>query len=250
MNPGRLATRDGVAGTVIDLQQVTKTYHAASGPCAALRNVTLQVGRGQMVAVTGKSGSGKSTLLNILSGIDHASSGTVSIAGASPPNMAENELALWRGKTIGVVFQFFQLLPTLTVLENVMLPLEFCNTFPDKEKESRALALLERVGIRDQARKLPVTLSGGQQQRAAIARALANDPPIIVADEPTGNLDSQTARSIFQLFQGLAASGKTIVIVTHETEFSAMFETTVTLEDGQIVAIENAVAESREEVEV
>jgi putative ABC transport system ATP-binding protein len=249
MNQDRRATRDGLAGIVIDLQQVSKTYHAASGPFPALRSVTLQVRRGQMVAVTGKSGSGKSTLLNIISGIDHASSGTVLIAGAYPPHMAENQLALWRGETIGVVFQFFQLLPTLTVLENVMLPMEFCNTFPDKEMESRALALLERVGIRDQAGKLPVTLSGGQQQRAAIARALANDPPIIVADEPTGNLDSQTARSIFQLFQGLAASGKTIVIVTHETEFSGLFETTVTLEDGQIVGIENAADESREEVE-
>jgi putative ABC transport system ATP-binding protein len=249
MNQGRLATRDDIAGTVIDLQQVTKTYRAVPVSFAALRNVTLQVRRGQMVAVTGKSGSGKSTLLNIISGIDHASSGTVLIAGASPSNMAENQLALWRGKTIGVVFQFFQLLPTLTVLENVMLPMEFCNTFPDKERERRALALLERVGIRDQAGKLPVTLSGGQQQRAAIARALANDPPIIVADEPTGNLDSQTARSIFQLFKGLAASGKTVLIVTHETEFSDMFETTVTLEDGQIVGIEDAVSETREEVE-
>jgi putative ABC transport system ATP-binding protein len=249
MNQDRLATRDGVAGTLIDLQQVSKTYHAASGPFAALRNVTLQVRHGQMIAVTGKSGSGKSTLLNILSGIDHASSGTVSIAGASPLNMAENQLALWRGKTIGVVFQFFQLLPTLTVLENVMLPMEFCNTFPAKERVSRALALLERVGIRDQAGKLPVTLSGGQQQRAAIARALANDPLVIVADEPTGNLDSHTARSIFQLFKRLAAGGKTIVIVTHETEFSDMFETTVTLEDGQIVGIENTVSETREEVE-
>lgn len=250
MNQDRLATRDGIAETVIDLQQVTKTYRAAAVPFAALRNVTLEVRRGQMVAVTGKSGSGKSTLLNIISGIDHASSGTVVIAGASPPNMAENQLALWRGKTIGVVFQFFQLLPTLTVLENVMLPMEFCNTFPDKERATRALALLERVGIRDQAGKLPMTLSGGQQQRAAIARALANDPPIIVADEPTGNLDSQTARSIFQLFKGLAASGKTILIVTHETEFSDMFETTVTLEDGQVVGIENAISETREEVEV
>jgi putative ABC transport system ATP-binding protein len=249
MNRDELATRDGTAGTVIDLQQVTKTYHAASGLFAALRNVTLQVKRGQMVAVTGKSGSGKSTLLNIISGIDHASSGTVLIAGASPPNMAENQLAPWRGKTIGVVFQFFQLLPTLTVLENVMLPMDFCNTFPDGERASRALALLERVGIRDQAGKLPVTLSGGQQQRAAIARALANDPPIIVADEPTGNLDSQTARSIFQLFKGLAASGKTILIVTHETEFSDMCETTVTLEDGRIVGVENGVSETREEVE-
>jgi putative ABC transport system ATP-binding protein len=249
MNQRRLATRDDIAETVIDLRQVTKTYRAAAVPFAALRNVTLQVPRGQMVAVTGKSGSGKSTLLNIISGIDHASSGTVLIAGASPPHMAENQLVRWRGKTIGVVFQFFQLLPTLTVLENVMLPMEFCNTFPAKERVSRALALLERVGIRDQAGKLPVTLSGGQQQRAAIARALANDPPIIVADEPTGNLDSQTAGSIFQLFKGLAASGKTILIVTHETEFSDMFETTVTLADGQIVGIDNAVSETRQEVE-
>ena len=220
---------------IITLHQVTKTYGSGETRVDALRGVSMSIRRGDMAAVTGKSGSGKSTLLNLVTGIDHPSSGIVQIDGARPATMPESELAVWRGRTIGIVFQFFQLLPTLSVLENVMLPMDFCNAWPRGEREPRALELLQRVGIGDQAYKLPSSLSGGQQQRAAIARALANDPPLIVADEPTGNLDSKTARAIFDLFGELAASGKTILVVTHETEFGDAFNRSVELEDGVII---------------
>ena len=219
----------------IDLSNISKAYHTASGPFTALRDITLRVRRGQMVALTGKSGSGKSTLLNIISGIDRPSSGRVSISGISTLGLTEGELAAWRGNNIGIVFQFFQLLPTLTVLENVMLPMDFCGTYAEKDRLAKALGLFERVGIQEQAHKFPTALSGGQQQRAAIARALANDPPIIVADEPTGNLDSRTATSIFDLFLELASPGKTVVVATHEREFSKYFERTISLSDGTIV---------------
>ena len=220
---------------LIELTNVTKSFQLASGTFQALKNVTLGIEKGKLVAVTGKSGSGKSTLLNILTGIDKPSSGSVHINGVRVDTLAESALASWRGKNIGVVFQFFQLLPTLTILENVMLPMDFCNSYPKKERKERALKLLEQVNILEQADKFPSALSGGQQQRAAIARALANDPPIIVADEPTGNLDSQTANSIFELFAQLTRSGKTVIIVTHEKEFSEYFETTIAISDGVII---------------
>ena len=220
---------------LIELTNVTKSFQLASGTFQALKNVTLGIEKGKLVAVTGKSGSGKSTLLNILTGIDKPSSGSVHINGVRVDTLAESALASWRGKNIGVVFQFFQLLPTLTILENVMLPMDFCNSYPKKERKERAFKLLEQVNILEQADKFPSALSGGQQQRAAIARALANDPPIIVADEPTGNLDSQTANSIFELFALLTRSGKTVIIVTHEKEFSEFFETTIAISDGVIV---------------
>ncbi len=220
---------------IITVDKITKTYRSGTAEVKALRNVSLAIPSGSLASVTGRSGSGKSTLLNILTGIDRPTTGVVRIDGAFPASMPENELAVWRGRTIGIVFQFFQLLPTLSVVENVVLPMDFCNTWPAAERQDRALALLERVGIGDQARKFPSSLSGGQQQRAAIARALANDPPILVADEPTGNLDSKTARSIFTQFQELAAAGKTIVVVTHETEFDDVFDLQFELEDGLIV---------------
>jgi putative ABC transport system ATP-binding protein len=188
-----------------------------------------------MIAVTGKSGSGKSTLLNILTGIDRPSSGRVSVAGVSIASLPEGPLAAWRGRNIWIVFQFFQLLPTLTILENVILPMDFCNSLPRRERRERALSLLQRTGIPDQANKFPMALSGGEQQRAAIARALANDPPILVADEPTGNLDSRTAYSIFELFAELVGAGKTAVVVTHEKEFATYFQRSVTLSDGRIL---------------
>jgi putative ABC transport system ATP-binding protein len=207
----------------------------ASGIFRALNDVSLQVQKGHMVAVTGKSGSGKSTLLNIIAGIDKPTEGEVSINSIRVDKLSESELASWRGKNIGIVFQFFQLLPTLTILENVMLPMDFCNSYPKKERKERALSLLDRVEIKEQADKLPSALSGGQQQRAAIARALANDPPIIIADEPTGNLDSQTATSIFGLFASLVKAGKTVIVVTHEKEFSAYFENVIAIVDGAII---------------
>ena len=222
-------------GSIITVDNVTKTYRAGTAEIQALRNVSFGVPRGRLTSVTGRSGSGKSTLLNILTGIDKPTSGIVVIDGAFPAALPENELAVWRGRSVGIVFQFFQLLPTLSIVENVVLPMDFCDAWPRPERRDRAMQLLERVGIAEQARKFPSALSGGQQQRAAIARALANDPPIIVADEPTGNLDSKTARSIFTLFQQLAAAGKTIVVVTHETEFDDVFDFRIELEDGAVL---------------
>jgi putative ABC transport system ATP-binding protein len=221
--------------TLIQLRNVTKTFQLASGKFDALKNVSLSIGKGQMVAITGKSGSGKSTMLNIITGIDKASEGSVIINGVKVDKLSESDLASWRGKNIGVVFQFFQLIPTLTIVENVMLPMDFCNTYPKKDRRPRALALLDQVNIKEQADKFPSALSGGQQQRAAIARALANDPSIIVADEPTGNLDSQTATSIFELFSELTRSGKTVIVVTHEKEFSSYFEQRISIADGKIM---------------
>jgi putative ABC transport system ATP-binding protein len=220
--------------SVIDLHQVVKTYDAPAQPFTALRGVSLQVQPREFVAVVGKSGSGKTTLLNLLAGIDRPTSGTIAVAGTDLGALAESQLAEWRGRTIGLVFQFFQLLPTLTVAENVMLPMDFAKIIPAAERRARALALLERVGIRDQADKLPVTLSGGEQQRAAIARALANDPPILLADEPTGNLDSATGKSVLELFAGLNAEGRTIIVVTHERDLRRYISRQVTLVDGQV----------------
>lgn len=219
------------------LKDLVKRYDSASGPFIALKQVSLEVKAGEFVAVVGKSGSGKSTLLNLVTGIDSATSGEVWIDGAAVHRMNETQLASWRGRHVGVVFQFFQLLPTLTVAENVMLPMDFCGTWPTAERRPRALALLERLGILEQADKLPSTLSGGQQQRAAIARALANDPAIIAADEPTGNLDSDTTRDIMMLFASLARDGKTVLMVTHERDFAPYFTRTITLADGAIVAV-------------
>jgi putative ABC transport system ATP-binding protein len=221
---------------IIELSHVTKTYPVAAGSFSALKDISLTIREKQLVAITGKSGSGKSTLLNVITGIDKPSEGSVSINGIRVDKLSETELASWRGKNVGIVFQFFQLLPTLTILENIMLPMDFANTYPQKERKSRALSLLELVNIREQADKFPSALSGGQQQRVAIARALANDPPLIVADEPTGNLDSNTATEIFELFAKLARSGKTIIVVTHEREFSSYFENTFSIVDGKISA--------------
>jgi putative ABC transport system ATP-binding protein len=220
---------------LIDLRHVTKTYEGAAGAFTALDEINLQVQKGEFVGVVGKSGSGKSTLLNILTGIDSPTSGEVFIGGKAVHTLNQNQIAIWRGHTVGVVFQFFQLLPTLTVIENVMLPMDFCNTFSVRERKERALRLLEAVNVAEQAYKLPATLSGGQQQRVAIARAQANNPPIIVADEPTGNLDSHTADAILHLFSDLVDSGKTVVMVTHERDISRYVSRTLTLSDGKIV---------------
>lgn len=216
---------------MIELRNVAKMY----GNFRALQDIHLKVNAGEFVAIVGKSGSGKSTLLNILAGIDTPSAGEVMIDDIPVHRMTQDEVALWRGKNVGVVFQFFQLLPVLTVIENVMLPMDFCGVYPSRERRARAGELLERLGIADQANKLPALLSGGQQQRAAMARALANDPPILVADEPTGNLDSHTAESVLQLFQNLSLKGKTIVMVTHERDITKIVNRSITLADGKIV---------------
>ncbi|MBA4864300.1 ABC transporter ATP-binding protein [Streptomyces sp. PSKA54] len=221
---------------VIDVRDVTKTYETASGPFTSLRNVSLRVQPGDFLAVVGRSGSGKSTLINMITGIDRPTSGEVHVAGAAVHELGQQALASWRGRNVGVVFQFFQLLPTLTVAENVMLPMDFCATFPAKERRPRALALLDRFGIADQADKLPSALSGGQQQRAAIARALANDPPLLLADEPTGNLDSCTALDVLELFAAIAAGGTTVVMVTHGQEAAPYITSTMELADGAVTA--------------
>jgi putative ABC transport system ATP-binding protein len=218
---------------VISLRGVGKLYATPAGPFAALRDVDLDVGAGEFVAIVGKSGSGKSTLLNLLGGIDRPSSGSVIVGGTPIQDLTPDRLATWRGRGVGIVFQFFQLLPTLTAVENVMLPMDFCGALPGQERRPRAVSLLGRVGLADQVDKLPAALSGGQQQRVAIARALANDPPLILADEPTGNLDSATSAAIFHLFGELVREGKTVAVVTHEPD-AAAFGRTVTLLDGHI----------------
>jgi putative ABC transport system ATP-binding protein len=220
---------------LIELRGVSKSYQSPGGTFTALSNVDLQVQAGEFIAIVGKSGSGKSTLLNMLTGIDHSTAGEVWVNGTPVHTMNEERTAIWRGSNVGVVFQFYQLMPTLTVGENVMMPMDFCNIYPVRERRSRAMRLLEQVGVADQADKFPATLSGGQQQRVAIARALANDPPILVADEPTGNLDSRMADAVLTLFQKLAAEGKTVIMVTHERDIIPWVRRVVTLADGQIV---------------
>jgi len=220
---------------LIELLGVSKAYETGAGQFLALKDVSMQVDEGEFVAVVGKSGSGKSTLINMITGIDSPTTGEVYVASTPVHALSQEQLAVWRGKNVGVVFQFFQLLPTLTVLENVVLPMDFCDVWPARQRRERAMQLLEKVGIAEQARKLPADLSGGQQQRAAIARALANDPPILVADEPTGNLDSHTSDAVMRLFAQLAAEGKTVVMVTHERDLSRYFTRSVVLQDGAVV---------------
>jgi putative ABC transport system ATP-binding protein len=220
---------------LIELHGVSKSYDLGAGKFLALKEIDMQVEAGEFVAVVGKSGSGKSTLINMITGIDSPTSGEVFVASTAVHTLSQEQLAVWRGSSVGIVFQFFQLLPTLTVIENVVLPMDFCGVYPARERRSRAMALLEKVGIGAQADKLPSALSGGEQQRAAIARALANDPPLIVADEPTGNLDSQTSEAVLRLFGGLAAEGKTVVMVTHERDLSRHFTRSISLLDGAIV---------------
>jgi putative ABC transport system ATP-binding protein len=220
---------------MIKLQGLTKTYYTPAGDYPALRGIDLQIAAGEFVAIAGKSGSGKSTLLNMVGGIDCPSSGSVEVGGTAIHDLGENRLAGWRGRNVGFVFQFFQLLPTLTIAENVMLPMDFCRTFPVRERRKRALALLDRVGIAAHRDKLPSALSGGEQQRAAIARALANDPPVILADEPTGNLDSVTASVVLGLFQQMAGTGKTVVIATHERDIAGLVNRRIEVADGSLV---------------
>ena len=225
---------------LIELEQVTRTYQLGETSVQALSDVDLKIEAQQFVAFVGPSGSGKSTLLNMLTGIDHPTSGRVTIGGQDVYAMSESKRALWRGKNVGIVFQFFQLLPSLTLLENVILPMDYCDVYRAAERPERALALLKQVGLETQAHKLPAAVSSGQQQSAAIARALATDPPIVVADEPTGNLDSRSANAIYDLFQGLAEQGKTILIVTHDPSLTSRTDKAVILSDGEIIDIQNA----------
>ena len=217
---------------LVHVDNVIKNFQGPAGAIHVLKGVNLRVNPGEFVGVRGPSGSGKSTLINMITGIDRPTDGSVRVAGQPIEKMSENELARFRGKHIGVIFQFFQLLPTLTIVENVMLPMDFCRVWQPRERPARAMQLLEQMGLADQAHKLPNTLSGGQQQRAAIARSLANDPPLLVADEPTGNLDSKTADKVFSLFEDLVAGGKTFIMVTHDKDLAKRMPRLVEVFDG------------------
>jgi putative ABC transport system ATP-binding protein len=219
---------------VITLRGLSRTFVTPAGRFDALRGIDLDVVAGEFVAIVGRSGSGKTTLLNLVAGLDRPTAGSVTVGGRGIHGLGHDALATWRGRGVGIVFQFFQLLPTLSVAENVMLPMDFSGSVPARDRAARARALLERVGVADQAGKLPAMLSGGQQQRVAIARALANDPPLLLADEPTGNLDSATSADIFELFGSLARQGKTVVVVTHERDAATGVTRTVTLADGAL----------------
>jgi putative ABC transport system ATP-binding protein len=223
---------------LISMTAVSKAYDSAAGSIVALRDVSLDVHQGEFVAVIGKSGSGKTTLINLLTGIDSPSAGTIRVASTNVHTLDQEDLSAWRGRSVGIVFQFFQLLPTLTIAENVMLPMDFCNSYPTAQRRARTMDLLEQMGIADQANKLPAALSGGQQQRAAIARAMANDPPLIVADEPTGNLDSRTSEEVMEFFARLVAAGKTVVMVTHERDLERYCARSIRLMDGAVVSQE------------
>ena len=220
--------------TVIDLQGVNKTFDGPAGPIQALKDVSLKVYPGEFVGVRGPSGSGKSTLINMITGIDRPTRGDVHVSGALLNDLNENQLAHWRGRNVGVIFQFFQLLPTLTVMENIIFPMECCRMWKPRERPERAMHLLEQVGLADQAQKLPNTLSGGQQQRAAIARALANDPALVMGDEPTGNLDSKSADKVFYLFEELVKGGKTFMMVTHDLGLASRIPRVVEVLDGDL----------------
>jgi putative ABC transport system ATP-binding protein len=226
-----------IASPVIELRHVTKTYPVAGGAFTALSDVSLTIARGEFAAIVGQSGSGKSTLLGLLAGIDRPTRGEVFIDGAAVHAMSESAMSAWRGRAVGIVFQFFQLLPTLSAAENVMLPMDFCRTYRPRERRERALALLDRLGVADQADKLPSRLSGGQQQRVAIARALANAPKLLLADEPTGNLDSRTAAAMLEVLAGLGREGQTVVLVTHERSALSYATCSIELADGRVLDV-------------
>ena len=220
---------------LIDLRQVVKVYNGLGGRVRALNGIDLQVFPGEFLVVTGKSGSGKTTLVNMITALDHLTSGEVWVAGAPLHRYGPEKAAHWRGETLGVVFQTFELLPTLTVLQNVMLPMDFAHHHSIREQRRRAMLLLEQVGIAEHARKLPAALSGGQQQRLSIARAMANDPPLLIADEPTGSLDSATAAAVMDIFEDLLSEGHTVLMVTHDLDLARRGSRTITLSDGALV---------------
>ncbi len=228
--------------SLIQLRQVVKRYKTSAGEYLALRGVNVDIPTSEFVAIVGKSGSGKSTLLNMITGIDHPTSGEVLVNGVNIYKMTESQRALWRGCNMGIVFQFFQLMPMLTLLENTMLPMDYCNVFPPAERPEHAMELLKMVGLEQQAYKLPAAVSSGQQQTAAIARAMATDPPIIVADEPTGNLDSRSSDEIIGLFNRLVDQGKTIILVTHDPSITKRTYRTLIISDGEI--IDEAIAQA------
>lgn len=220
---------------MIQMRNVYKTFISDAGEFVALNGIDIDFNQGDFIGITGKSGSGKSTLANMITGIDHPTSGEVIIGDVNVHKMNESQMARWRGKNLGIVFQFYQLLPMLTLLENVMLPMDFGDVYNPVQREKHATELLRLVGLAEHAHKMPSAVSGGQQQTAAIARALANDPPIIIADEPTGNLDSRTAENVFQVFEDLARRGKTIIMVTHDPGLAKRTSRQIVLSDGEII---------------
>ncbi|MEM7333865.1 MAG: ABC transporter ATP-binding protein [Chloroflexota bacterium] len=221
---------------MISLSNVTKQYQAASKAVTAVHQVSLNIQNGRFVAITGKSGSGKTTLLNLISGLDRPTSGQIEINGVTLNELNEDDLATWRAQNVGIVFQSFQLLPSLTALENVMLPMELGEKLPWQQRRQKGLALLTAVSLQDRANHFPAELSGGEQQRVAIARALANDPQLILADEPTGNLDTETAETVFSLLENLTENNQTILLITHDPEFAKKAETQIQLVDGKVPA--------------
>ena len=221
-------------GSIVGLKNVVKSFPVGDGELTILKDISFGVERREFVTIMGPSGSGKSTLLNMITGIDHPSSGEVVVTGCEVHKMSENQLATWRGEHVGIIFQFFQMLPALSLLQNIILPMDFARKYSRKERETRAMHLLESVSLADQARKLPGQVSGGQQQRAAIARALANDPPLIVADEPTGNLDTRATDEVFYLFRDLVEQGKTLLLVTHDKELARRVPRVIEIIDGYI----------------
>jgi putative ABC transport system ATP-binding protein len=230
----------GKTQPLIDLRSVVKTYNSLAGPLTALQGIDLQIYPGEFLVVTGKSGSGKTTLVNMVTGLDRCTSGEIWVTGAPLHRLSTEKAARLRGKTMGVVFQSFELLPTLTALQNVMLPMDFARQYSLREARQRAMQLLEQVEIAEHARKFPTALSGGQQQRLAIARAMANDPAILVADEPTGNLDSATTTAVIDLFVDLVQRGHTVLLVTHDQDVAKRGTRIITLSDGEIIGAESA----------
>lgn len=228
-------TQANAQNSLIQLKNLSKSYETEAGTFPALKNINLNIDKGDFVAIIGKSGSGKTTLINMITGIDRPTEGEVIIGGIPIHDMPTNKLAKWRGTNMGVIFQFFQLLPTLTAVENVILPMAFCKLFSRKERRERAMGLLKRVNMQEYVDKLPATLSGGQQQRVAIARSLATDPAILIADEPTGNLDSKTAEEVFRLFENMVAAGRTIIMVTHDVDLAKRARRSLTVADGVII---------------
>ncbi len=233
--------RQNTREPIIEIQDVYKRFPVGDAEITVLDGVSLTIQKGEFVSIVGPSGNGKSTLLNMITGIDRPSCGEILVAGRPIHKMSEDELAAWRGESVGIIFQFFQLLPALSLLHNVMFPMELASRYSIQERRERAVHLLERVGLAGQMNKLPNVVSGGEQQRAAIARALANDPPLLVGDEPTGNLDSRTSEDIFELFAQVASQGKTLVMVTHNQELAARAPRIVEIRDGKISNVKSQI---------
>jgi len=221
-------------GQIVQVVDVIKSFPLGGGEITILKGISFDVGQGEFVSIVGPSGNGKSTLLNMITGIDRPTGGQVIVSGHQVHKMSENQLAAWRGEQVGIIFQFFQMLPALSLLQNIMLPMDFAHKYSTRQRRERAMSLLETVGLADQANKLPGLVSGGEQQRAAIARALANDPDLLIADEPTGNLDTRNAHNIFDLFSELVAQGKTLLMVTHDKELARRVPRVIEIIDGRI----------------